>query len=155
MKLRSKVLVMILLLGVIQISCEPQFISENCTGENKTLLEPIEIEGLNFENCGSSDLLPGSESYVVITSKLEFNKYIICNQEFQDFDFSRNIIVAGKYYHENCAEIASQELYLCGSNIIYEVRINEQICNKPTELFFFAVVPREYKNYKVIIDVKL
>ena len=80
MKLRSKVLVMILLLGVIQISCEPQFIPENCTGEDKTLLEQIEIEGLNFENCGSSDLLPGSESYVVITSKFEFNiLYITLN----------------------------------------------------------------------------
>lgn len=155
MKIKLKISFSILFLWLAIAGCEPSFDQENCTEENKVALETINVEGINFEGCRLVDAPRGQNFQVVIKSQSELEKNIQCSSGFQSFDFNKYFIVVGQYAHQNCILFDSQVVSICQNTIFYEVFLQEQVCQSPTDVMFLAIVDRKYKDFDVVLNIKL
>jgi hypothetical protein len=141
-----------LFVGIVLISCEPSFDLENCTLENRFILESGELSSLEF-----CSLNLGEESVnrkLVIKSQREFENSLICSPEYSEIDFDTNFILLGSYSHSQCIEISSQTTYICNSRLVYEVLLIETWCQFPTVLEFGKIISKDYEDLKIIFDVK-
>jgi hypothetical protein len=153
MKTKFKISFSILFLW-IAIGCELSFDPENCTGENKVALEPINVEGLNFEGCGFLDATNEQEYRVIIKSKAEFEKYINCSTISSLVDFNKYFILAGSYNHRQCAILDNQQVSICNDILVYNVNLREQDCFATTRVNYLVVIKNKYINLPVKFEVE-
>ena len=90
MNLVGKTLLISLFVAVTLISCEPSFDLENCTPENRFLLDSGDLGSLEFcsINLGEKNV----NRKLIIKSQREFENSIICSPEYSEIDFDNNFI---------------------------------------------------------------
>ncbi|REL38134.1 hypothetical protein DYD21_05865 [Rhodohalobacter sp. SW132] len=103
---------------------------------------------LNYSNIETS----AGEAELIITSKDEFQTYIICNEDTQ-VDFNDSFLLAGTKGHHQCLLLYGQGLFLQDGTLVYRVEIREAACLVPTAASYIVKVPREYLRYPVEFDL--
>ena len=91
---------------------------------------------------------------LVIKTQADYEKYFICSYQPPAVDFEKYFILAGRYRHHQCAVFDNQQVLLCNNKIVYRVAMLEQICAAFTNVYYFAVIDRQYENLPVVFDVK-
>lgn len=143
-----------MLLSILTGSCQQEEVIQNCEGDNTQYLETFYSEEFLSIPCGLQNIESDeNEVNLVITNQTDFEKYFTCAEQL-DIDFEEFFILAGMYRHRQCAVFDSQQVLFCNNKIVYRVRILEQICAAFTNVYYFAVIDRQYKNLPVVFDVK-
>ncbi|WP_103926583.1 hypothetical protein [Algoriphagus boritolerans] len=91
-----------LFIWLVRGGCDPSFEFEKCEGEDQIVIEPIIIEGLNFEDCGFLDPTNDREYQVILKTIDGCEKYFNCSAISPIEDFNKYFILAGSYVHSQC-----------------------------------------------------
>lgn len=153
MKNIFKTMTVLLLLAELTGSCQKE-ISPNCEGENAQQVESFYMDEFENTPCGLQHIEGNEkETQLVITSQADFEKYFTCSEQLP-IDFDKYFILAGMYKHHQCALFDSQQVSTCNNEIVYKVRMLEQICQAPTAVFYATVIEKKYSALPVEFDVQ-
>jgi len=147
--------VSILLLAALLSSCQNDVVTENCTGENAQILKTFYSDEIAVVPCSLQNIdIDDKEVNLVISNQVDFEKYFTCSEQLPEIDFEKYYILAGMYRHNQCAVFDKQQVTVCNNKIIYKVWMLEPICAAFTNVYYFAVIDRKYKDLPVEFDVK-
>ncbi len=95
-----------------------------------------------------------TEVVLVIDKIADFRKYVSCINGLE-VDFSKHFVLAGRTKRPACAYMENQTLSLKCNQLHYSVEIGNMACQKPTDVFYFAIVSKEYLKYPVKLLVTI
>jgi len=87
-----------------------------------------------------------TEVTIVIDNIADFQKYVYCINGLE-VDFSKHFMLAGRTKRPACAYMENQTLSLKCDQLHYSIEIGPMVCQKPTDVFYFAIVAKEYLKY--------
>lgn len=87
-----------------------------------------------------------TEVAIVIDNIADFQKYVYCINGLE-VDFSKHFMLAGRTKRPACAYMENQTLSLKCDQLHYSIEIGPMVCQKPTDVFYFAIVAKEYLKY--------
>ena len=90
-----------------------------------------------------------TEISLIIDNRVDLEKYVRCNASIPDIDFEKSIILAGRTKLYACGKLKDQNVALKCSKIEYHIKIEKIDCHKPTDVFYFAILPVAYMEYPV------
>jgi len=154
MKTKLRISFSLLFLWLTITGCESSFDTEVCTEENTFSIDLKFVEGLSSKECGLLDAPRGQNYLVIIKSRSELEKNLRCFSEFQGVDFNNYFIIAGQYAHSSCILFDSQVMRICQNKIIHDVTLQEQVCQAPTDIPYFAVIEKRYQDFELITNIK-
>lgn len=148
-----KAMTILLILTALSSSCQKEDVI--CEVDNAQQIETFynnEFENIpcSLQNINTDDKVVN----LVIKTQADYEKYFICSYAPPAVDFGKYFILTGRYRHHQCAMFDSQLVLLCNNKIVYKVGMLEQICAAFTNIYYFAVIEREYENLPVVFDVK-
>ncbi|MCK9449897.1 MAG: hypothetical protein M0Q41_13090 [Bacteroidales bacterium] len=95
-----------------------------------------------------------TEVVLVIDNIADFRKYVSCINGLE-VDFSKHFVLAGRIKRPACAYMETQTLSLKCDQLHYSIEIGNMDCQKPTDVFYFAIVSKEYLKYPVKLSVTI
>jgi hypothetical protein len=89
-----------------------------------------------------------AEVNLVIRSQADQDKYLSCSSGLV-IDFSKKMLVAGRYTASHCAQIETQSVdKICTGQLIYNVDIRGDDCTAFTQVFYMVIVDRSDKHVR-------
>lgn len=92
--------------------------------------------------------------FLVISNSVDFLRYVSC-LNVPAIDFSTSFVLAGRTKRPACAFMKKQTLSLQCGYLNYAIEIEDMDCQAPTDVFYFAIVSREYLKYPVKFSVTI
>ncbi|MFO7824478.1 MAG: hypothetical protein R6V72_11120 [Cyclobacterium sp.] len=119
---------------------------------NCNIAEPVPFEALEMDDvrCMLQNTDENEEeTSLIIENRGDFDNYISCNGEISEIDFEDFFILTGKTSLPSCGRLKNQEVSLNCGKIEYHVEIEKLVCHKPTDVFYFAVIPIAYREFPI------
>lgn len=119
----------------------------------------VPFQGFGTRSDGNECILQNiddarTEISLTIDNSADFQKYISCTNGLE-VDFSKHFVLAGRTKRPACAYMENQTLSLKCDQLHYSIEIGPMICQKPTDVFYFAIVSKEYRTYPVKFSVTI
>ena len=134
----------------LTVSCHNENLPPECDVIETFYNDEFENITCSLQNINTDDQTVN----LLIKTQADYEKYFICSTQLPAIDFEKYFILAGRYRHHQCAVFDSQQMLLCNNRIVYRVRILELICAAFTNVYYFAVIDRQYENLPVEFDVQ-
>jgi len=98
----------------------------------------------------------GPERSIVIRNEKELAHFINCEKVMGTVDFELEFILAGRVNLPQCGFLKSQTLELKNNRLQHTAEVEIALCQMPTAVDYFAVVPKEYLDFPIdfLVDVR-
>ncbi|SHM63548.1 hypothetical protein SAMN04488057_102412 [Cyclobacterium lianum] len=119
---------------------------------NCNITEPVPFEALEMDDvrCMLQNIDENEEeTSLIIENRDDFENFISCNGEITEIDFEDFFILAGRTSLPVCGRLKNQEVSLNCGKIGYHIEIGKLVCHKPTDVFYFAVIPIAYREFPI------
>lgn len=84
-----------------------------------------------------------------IQSYEDYEKYIGSDKPLPHIDFSKQFLLTGRVKLSACGRLKEQRIILQCDKLKYTVTTEAMACQKPTDVFFFALIDIKYKTYSI------
>lgn len=134
---------------LIFIGCQDLPDRKSCQEDNRLYVPSLDESETTFQTCYYTK----DENFnLIIDSQKVLDKHFSCQEDFE-IDFDNYFILAGRYTYKSCFSIISEELFICNNTLIYQVNLNELVCDAVTTENYFKVIERKYYKRKIHFDV--
>jgi hypothetical protein len=110
---------------------------------------PLYSEGEGFYLKNIED---NNEITKIIASQVDYQKYVVGNQPLPVIDFNENVLICGRIYLTTCGSIKKQSFIKNCEKLNYKIELERLDCQKPTEIFHFAIIPKKYQSLNLTIE---
>jgi len=146
---------LILTIGIVMMfsGCNPD---DECS--DPTTID-IPFQGFGTRVDGDSCILRNinenqTDVILVIGNSVDLQRYVSCIGNLE-INFNESFLLAGRTKRPACAFMKNQTLSLKCNQLHYAIEIEDMLCHAPTDVFYFAIVSREYYKYPVTLSVTI
>ncbi|UGU16405.1 hypothetical protein LS482_00715 [Sinomicrobium kalidii] len=127
-----------------------------CSDDDRTNSYPVPFSTFETDNHCSLKNADKSENEVFlrIENTEDWEAYVECPEAIE-VDFESYFVLAGHTKLTACGFLKEQEVLFNNGTLEYMVAIEEQDCQMPAEVPYFAIISREYTNAPLNINVSV
>ena len=143
--------ILILFITIISLSgCDKQIVE--CGEFTDVKYNFLQLEGGSFT---LKNLEVNKEVKLIISSQADYEKYVSSNLSLPAIDFKKNILICGRTYLTTCGILKSQSFLRRCNDLIYTINLERLDCQKPEEIFHFAIIPKSVETLNIIFETKI
>lgn len=131
----------------LHLFCKKDCYNADCTREEQVIPfdSPSSLQQYWLKNIDENK----NEINLIIRSHEDYEKYIGSDKSLPDIDFSKQFLLAGRVRLSACGRLKEQKIVLQCDKLKYTVSTEAMACQKPTDVFFFAIIDIKYKAYSI------